>query len=435
MEHVSLDITVLTIISMILLSKFLNDKFRIPLPHTLIIFSFTIHHFYPGFLNLSANENFDETLFLLIPIILMVDAIHLKWEYIKKHYASMIYLAAIAIILSVILGAFIGEYLGLLGTTAISFGLYISLFAIINATDAVSVNSIFAQFKNVGHDTKVLIESESLGNDAVTFTILMLVGIPMSLAVGEFNYSALPLTILYNVTASFLIGSIIGYAFYIITMFFEEEKEEFFIMLGVAFASFTLAEVFHFAGIFSLIVAVILFKTLIDKNIELHSKKMNNNEGQLTKYKMFQQRATTKERHHNTLILAENIAFIGVVILFVAMSEMIHLDTLLEYKMEILIAFAITTFTRFLTIGIFSLLSKKLKMFVDLGLAGWITLSLAGIKGGLSIIMVHALKGALGPEYADIMVKIESIVIGVIILSIFVYGLLLLFYMLNKKKD
>ncbi|MDD3500207.1 MAG: cation:proton antiporter, partial [Sulfurovum sp.] len=48
----------------------------------------------------------------------------------------------------------------------LTLGAYVSLFAINMATDAVSVQSVLSRFQGVSHDIKVLIEGESLGNDA-----------------------------------------------------------------------------------------------------------------------------------------------------------------------------------------------------------------------------------------------------------------------------
>lgn len=72
-------------------------------------------------------------------------------------------MAVIAVALSITVGAslyYFGVFEGL------TLGAYVVLFSINMATDAVSVQSVLSGFEGIGHDIKVLIEGESLGNDA-----------------------------------------------------------------------------------------------------------------------------------------------------------------------------------------------------------------------------------------------------------------------------
>jgi len=74
--------------------------------------------------------------------------------------------------------------------------------------------------------------------------------------------------------------------------------------------------------------------------------------------------------------------------------------------------------------------SITLKKSVDI--KSWLVLTFAGIKGGLSIVMLHWLKAKVpGFEHFDMFV---SIVTGIILLSMFVYTIGLIFTIkINQK--
>lgn len=429
MSHVSLEIAFLTIIGIVLISKFFQNTFKIPLPHTIIVLAFGIHMYAPQLLGINADKNFDEILFLVIPIILTVDAIHLKWKYIKEYAASIAYLATVSVGLAIALGASLYSF-EILGP-GMTIGMYVALFAIVTATDAISVSNIFSQF-NVPHNIKVLTEGESLGNDATAIIAFFFIGLPW-IQSGTFDLTTIP-SIAFNVFAiSGLIGLIVGYIGYVLIKMFNEEKEETLITIAVAYGSFVVAELFHVAGIFAIIVSVILFKTLIDKELIEESKEFNSeikdSSRFIKKLKIMRNAATTQTKHENTLMNIENFAYIAVVLVFVSVADLISIEKLTKYWKEILIMFLVTTIIRSAVMAKFVLIGKKVRAIDYVGFNGWIILTLAGIKGALSILMIHAL-----PKDFKFLEMFESITIGLILLSTFIYGFMLLFYMLYQEK-
>lgn len=95
----------------------------------------------------------------------------------------------------------------------LTLGMYVALFAINMATDAISVENIMSQFKNIPHKIKVLVEGESLGNDATAMIAFYFIGLPWIIN-DTFDFSTLPGTVSYVFLTSIVIGlgtGIIGF--------------------------------------------------------------------------------------------------------------------------------------------------------------------------------------------------------------------------------
>lgn len=427
MEHVSLSIAFLTIVALVIISKFLNNKLSIPLSMSFISISYCIYMIAPNLLNLKATENFDQILFFLIPIIISIDAFHLKWDYIKNYYPSIIYLAVFSVGISIALGSSL-YFLEILGP-GMTIGMYVALFSIVMATDAISVSSIFKDF-NVPHNIKVLTEGESLINDATAMTAFFFIGLPW-ISAGTFDLSTIPFVTIKVFSISMIIGFIIGYLSFVLMKLTTDDKDETLITISVAYASFVLAEIVHVSGLLSLIVAVVLFKTLIDKELKEEKIILNKEKENLPavkRFRLFQKETTTKVKHENTLMNLENYSYLATALVFVSFSSLINIEQLIKYWKEIIIMFIATTVIRALVMAKFLFIGKKMKAIDYVGFNGWVILTLAGMKGALSIIMVHALpKDFLFKE------MFEAVTVGLILLSIFVYGITLVIYM--KKQD
>jgi CPA1 family monovalent cation:H+ antiporter len=91
--------------------------------------------------------------------------------------------------------------------------------------------------------------------------------------------------------------------------------------------------------------------------------------------------------------------------------------------------FLITTVIRAFMMGTFSIVSNLTKKMSNIGVRWWSVLLFAGIKGGLSIVMLQMLpKGFEHKEMFD------AIVIGVILLSTVVYALVLVGIIMGNQK-
>ena len=103
------------------------------------------------------------------------------------------------------------------------------------------------------------------------------------------------------------------------------------------------------------------------------------------------------------------------------MAEMIDLALLWKYRSEILVMFLGTTLIRAVMMGLFAWITNKTHRMTDVGVRWWGVLTFAGIKGGLSIVMLTMIPASF--EHLEVF---KAIVIGVIMLSTFIYSGILL---------
>ena len=426
MEHMTIEIAFLTMIGIYLFSSLLQKYIKIPLPHSIIAMSYIIYQVKPELLDIHTNEHFDTIILFLIPVILMYDAMHLKWKDIKYFKWSISYLAIFSVTVSILLGASLYSF-GIFGAS-LSIGAYIALFSMNMATDAISVGNIFSQFKNIPHNIKVLVEGESLGNDATAMIAFYAVGLPWILT-NSFDISTLPFIVLKLFGLSTILGLSIGFLGFYLLSLFKLFKQELVIILAVAYGSFTLAEIIHVSGILSLIVGIITITTLIDKSLK--EEKLNTEvKTEKDKFKFLKKQVTTISNQENVKNTIDTFSFFAVILVFVTMASMINIDNLLFYWKEILIMFVATSLIRMIVMAKFLFVGKTTKAIDYVGFNGWVILTLAGIKGSLSIVMLHSI-----PKELEFYNLFESVTIGVILLSTFIYGFTLLAYMLIQNNN
>ena len=118
--------------------------------------------------------------------------------------------------------------------------------------------------------------------------------------------------------------------------------------------------------------------------------------------------------------------------IFFVLAEMVDFHQLWEYKTEIFVMFIITTFIRALSMAKFAFFGsvKSLHSIKPVGLEGWFILTFSGMKGALSIILVHMIPDSFAHKE-----MFEAVTIGVVVLSIFVYGTTLWTYFTFFKKE
>jgi CPA1 family monovalent cation:H+ antiporter len=162
---------------------------------------------------------------------------------------------------------YFGVYEGL------TLGAYVSLFAINMATDAVSVQSVLSRFEGIGHDIKVLIEGESLGNDATAVIAFFFIGLPWMMS-GSIDAGHAVMDAGKVFVVSTLIGLALGFGFYMLMKLFSNKRGELFAFIVEAYIAYVLAEEMHVSGILTLIVAIVATKAWIDSDLaEDESKK------------------------------------------------------------------------------------------------------------------------------------------------------------------
>ncbi|HIM94694.1 MAG TPA: sodium:proton antiporter [Campylobacterales bacterium] len=434
-------LTLLVLLTILFISIELQKYFKIPSPITLIGLSYTFYYIFPNMV-LFSEATFANLVLFLIPILIAADTLQLKLEDLKKNAISLLYLAVLSVSLSIVFGIFAAntffvEY-------ALSTGAIIALFAMVLATDPVSVVSVFSSF-NVPHRLAILAEGESLFNDATALIIFMFIAVPMMNGV-EIGAVDIVIVSIKVISISLLIGLVVGFFGVFIMKLTSDPMSELVLILLTAYGSFELAEHFHMAGLLAVIVSIITLNTMTQKSFDKKVKKVKQARNILNRTNRskkvfssgFMSGITRKlssdvssiERHKQNLNYVAVLALLANTFLFMSMASIVNLDLLLKYQTEILLMFAITTAIRAFMMGTFAKVSNMSKKMTDIGLRWWSVLLFAGIKGGLSIVMLQMLPA--GFEHKEMF---NAIVIGVILLSTFVYATILVGIILFNKKS
>jgi CPA1 family monovalent cation:H+ antiporter len=433
-------LTLLVLLSILFIAIEVQKYFKIPSPITLIGLSYVFYYLFPNMV-LFSEETFAQLVLFLIPILIASDALQIKLEDLKKNALSLIYLAMVSVVISVGFGiftanTFFAEY-------HLSTGAIIALFAMVLATDPVSVVSVFSSFK-VPHKLKILAEGESLFNDATALIIFMFVAIPMmkGIEIGAVDIALVSVKVIFF---SVLIGLIVGFFGVFVMRLTQDPISELVLILLTAYGAFEFAEHFHTAGLLAVIVAIITLNTVTEKSFDKKAKQIEkarnivHRTNQSTKVfstgfmsgitKKLSSEVSQIERHKQNLNYVAVLALLANTFLFMSMASIVHIELLLQYKREILLMFIITTVIRAFMMGTFGIVSNLTRGMSDIGVRWWSVLLFAGIKGGLSIVMLQMLPA--GFEHKEMF---DAIVIGVILLSTLFYALVLVGIIMSHKK-
>ncbi|SFV65065.1 Na+/H+ antiporter [hydrothermal vent metagenome] len=433
-------ITLLLLLSILFVSIEIQKYSKIPSPITLIGLSYAFYYIFPNMV-LFSEATFAELVLFLIPILIASDALQLQLDDLKENALSLFYLAVLAVAISIIFGiftanTFFAEY-------QLSIGAIIALFAMVLATDPVSVVSVFSSFK-VPHKLKILAEGESLFNDATALIIFVFIAIPMMNGedIGAIDIAIVSLKVLFFST---LVGLLVGYLGVFLMRLTQDPMSELVLILITAYGAFEVAEHFHLAGLLAVIVGIITLNTITEKSFDKVSDRVRKARRIVDKTNQSKKIFSTNfisgltkklssdithiERHKQNLNYVAVLALLANTFLFMSMASIVHIDMLLKYQTEILLMFLITTLIRAFMMGTFRIVSNMTTKMTNIGVRWWSVLLFAGIKGGLSIVMLQMLP--TGFEHKELF---DAIVIGVILLSTFLYALVLVgIIMFNKR--
>lgn len=408
----------------ILLSRITEEIVKIPSTLSIIIYSFAISLLFPELFSISSGE-FDEILYLMLPVILLPDILNISMKELKNNAKEIFYLAIIAVVGSIILAAYVAPYL--LPQYSFTIGMLIALFSMLMATDAITVASIMSKFK-LPEKLKIYAESESLFNDVTALVIFYFIALPL-ISGGDVTILSINYILFKVLIFSTMIGVVVAYLGFLSIKILRNPLDQFIIIYLVVIVSFLIAEHFHIAGILSIVASALTFKYFVQKETIHESErriKNDNAKKMKDKYSILELiksvPAITKREFRE---YRKEAIFIGVfanAVVFIIIANIIELSLLSTYIYEILVVFAITTIIRFMSV--FLLITKMKLPF------RWVkALTLSGSKGALAIIMVHSI-----PQnflYKDMF---EAVVIGNVLISTFLYTVLLMFHIkLNKS--
>lgn len=447
-------ITLLVITVILFLALQLEDKLGVPSPLGLIALSFAAHFGFQQVPVLTGDaEHFASLVIFLLPILLISDSLELKMADLKQHGLSLLYLAVVAVVLSVIMALSISNWL--FAGYALSSAAVIVLFAMVLATDPVSVVSIFSKF-DLPHRLKILAEGESLFNDATALIVFVFVGLYV-LDGGALTPGYVAHISGAVVLGSVAVGVVIGFIGLTVMKTTDNGIAEMMVLIITGYGAFWLSEHFfvlinmlgghspmHLSGILSCIFATITVNHVMTRAIAEEGIRIDSDETALHLEAMHRDtssgviagalrriKATIAERarHLRTKEDVQLLAMVANTILFVAMAEMIDLDLLWQYRVEILALFLATTLIRGAMMGLFAWISNRTEKMADINLRWWGVLTFAGIKGGLSIVILTMI-----PASFQYLQMFKAVVIGVIMLSTFIYSAVLL-VIIGSNKD
>lgn len=447
--------TLLMIATILFLALQLEEKLSVPSPLGLILLSFTAHYAFSQVPVLTGDmEHFATLVIFLLPVLLISDSLELKVADLKEHAWSLLHLAVVSIILSVLTALAISDWL--FGEYQLSAAAVIVLFAMVLATDPVSVVSIFSKFE-LPHRLKILAEGESLLNDATALIAFVFVGL---YALGG---NAITTGYVLGVSAEVILGSVavgmlVGFLGLLLMKSTHNRIAEMMVLVIAGYGAFEIAEHFyvflnllgghshlHLSGILAVIFAVITVNHVMMKAVDDEERRIEDDEAALQREAMSKNTSSSligntlgrlratfaeRERHLRTKEDIQLLALVANTILFIAMAEMIDLKLLWQYRTEILVMFLATTVIRGAMMGLFAAIANRTKKMVDINLRWWSVLTFAGIKGGLSIVMITMI-----PASFPHLEMFKAVVIGVIMLSTFLYsGALILIISRNKER-
>jgi len=396
---------------LVLFSKFIENRTHIPFILLIIIFAYSTNYFF----DLSVlKNNFHEIMYLILPIILIPDVLGLSTDELKENSRGIFFLAVIAVLISIVSAVLFTHYIDFF--YKIDPYYLLLLFTPLMATDVVSVGAIFSKFK-IPHKLKLYAEGESLFNDITAMIIFFFIAVPLSQG-DSVTVSSLATITLKTVVLSVIIGLVFGMLGYLSFKNFHENFSKFISVYLIASLSFLIADNLELSGILAVVIAVIFFKYLFNK--EGHYKKRDvarlllhlNTQDQNSNSSM---RAYVKESQY--------IGFFANAIIFVSIATVVDFDLFLKYKYEILYVFLLTTVIRYIVLALFTSYKGYPLRWLNI-------LTLAGMKGGLALIMIVSLSDDF--VYKEMFV---TITLGVVILSIFIYTLVLMVYLYLQRDN
>lgn len=282
-------------------------------------------------------------------------------------------------------------------------------------------------FCNVPHKLKVLTEGESLFNDATALIIFSIALVALNKP-EEVTASFITIKTLSVVFGAVAIGVVFGFIATIALKLSKEPLVEGSIILLFVYAAFLVAEHFHFSGILAVIVAVVMSNKVVQQIIsnEKADIVLANKSGN---FGLLKHAITTKDNQEVILKSLDFVAMFAAAALFVSVATIVNFDKLFSYGYEIMAVFIASTVIRGLMMLKFAFVSNNVEKMQIINRRWWGVLTFAGSKGALSILMVHMIPNSF--QYKELF---ENIIIGNILLSTFVYALILAI-ILKRHKD
>ena len=417
-------ITTIIILALVIFASVIQFNFKIPSPITIMSIVMAFMLFDIRLIRINSSE-FDNLVLLTLPILIAADAMKLQWNDVKKNGISLFFVAVIGILAFVALGVLINDYV--LIDYPLSIAAVTLLFCMLAATDPVTVSSVFSNFK-VPHRLKILTEGESLFNDAAALIVFSIALVALNNSdVVDFEFVV---TKTFSVIFGALgVGIIIGYLTIKCLKISKDALVEASILMLGTYSAYLIAEHFHFSGILSVIVAVLIANNEIQKQLNIDDDEINK-ANQTNNFVLLKYAITNKDNHETIIKSFDFICMFAASILFASIASVANFEKMWNYRIEILALFLASTLIRGIVMLKFAFVSNNVERMQSVKKHWWCVLTFAGSKGALSILMVHMIPNDF--KYKEMF---EHVVIGNILLSTFIYAFILgIIFIKNKEK-
>lgn len=250
------------------LAAFVNEYyFKLPKTIALTVMSLTLSIIVTNLLRLNADwalsihtilssVDFRTTVLdVMLGYLLFASSLRINVLNLKRHLASIIYLASIGVITSTL---FTGFLLWIISRTldipltlpdCLIFG------ALLSPTDPIAVSSVFQTTHNVPEETKTKITGESLFNDAAGILVLVILVRIFYLNHNHLTFNSISILVIKEALGGIVWGLIVGY---ITAQFLAKSKDqEVSILITIAASScgYVLANAIHLSGPITMVIA------------------------------------------------------------------------------------------------------------------------------------------------------------------------------------
>ena len=382
------DIIVLLVVAMAI--AIVSYRLRIPYSIGLVLFGLLVGAVglgAPSFAGIAGQTGLfsSDTFFgILLPPLIYEAALHVNYVLLRSRLWLILAFAFFGVIVTTIVTGILFS-----AFTAIPLVFALLVGAILSPTDPVAVVDLFKRV-SVPAQLSTIIESESLLNDAVGIvafaTILDVVRQGSFSIVGTLgNFSIL-------VLGGLAVGLVFAGLSYFPHKYVDDPNIETVFSLVMAYGSFHVAEAIGGSGIISVVVTGIVMGTWVIP------------------------RTMSKEVQDTLFSFWSVVACIANSIIFLSMGLLVNLFGVLQNLPVILLVFAFVTLARASFIY-FHLPLSGLSRVSRLPLTWYNTLTLAGVRGAIPIVLALTLSTTVLPIPSGIRSTVVSVVIGVAILS------------------
>jgi CPA1 family monovalent cation:H+ antiporter len=417
------------VIAILGLSMILQERLKIALPVSLLLLAIGANVI--GLIDVHIDSAmFSAILLSLLPLLIAGDAVGVKYHDFKKHWFRFLYLACVSVGLSVIAALSIHKLI--LPEYGLSYLALALLYIPATATDPVAVGSVMGGDKSIPRDLKICAESESLLND-----LFALIFFSIAVALLEFDsagdVSAQTYKLAFHTLLTFIIPLVIGASVGVLGILLlkmtHNPVAETIIIVLAAYMSFYGAEHYHASGILAIVVSVVMIVYVIELLLRKDQEYIDN-EGDKAPFRLLSSAIVRRDNHVMVINYIKAFGLLAVAAVFVSMVAMIEWKDLITHWKAIVVIFLSTTLIRFVMMAKFvgmTNISKKLETIPY----SWIPImGFAGVRGGLSIVMLSLFL----PDTFEHKALFETIIVGVILLSTLICPIALSF-VLKALKD